>query len=66
MTPSSASSAIRSFFDTNNDGTISATEVSGNPLIKLFIGGDVDVDSDGIYELSLAVGFDVVDCTIVI
>lgn len=48
---------IKDLFDTNSDGKITTAEVAANPLIKTFLGGDVDVDKDGIKELSLGMGF---------
>jgi len=48
---------IKDLFDTNSDGKITTAEVASNPLIKTFLGGDVDVDKDGIKELSLGIGF---------
>ena len=51
---------LKTLFDTNKDGTITATEVATNGLIKTFLDGDVDVDNDGIKELSLGLGFSTV------
>lgn len=51
---------IEQLFDVNHDGKISTSEVANNALIKTFLGGDVDVEPDGIRELSLGVGFSAV------
>ena len=51
---------IKQLFDTNSDGTITVAEINGNALIKTFLSGDVDLDGDGIAELSVGVGFSAV------
>ena len=48
---------LKTLFDTNKDGQITAAEVQGNGLIKTFLDGDVDLDGDNIKELSVGVGF---------
>jgi hypothetical protein len=63
-TPSSTRSLLLVLFDTNGDGTISTSEVAGNALIKTFLAGDVDVDNDGVAELSLGWGFTAVGAMI--
>lgn len=55
---------ISALFDTNADGTITTTEVANSTIIKTFLAGDVDVDSDGVKELSLGLGFTAVNATI--
>ena len=65
---------IKDLFDTgyikngktvgDGDGKIETVEVAENPLIKTFLGGDVDVDNDGTKELSLGIGFSGVSCKI--
>ena len=48
---------LKSLFDTNGDGTITLSELTNNALIKTFMAGDVDVDNDGVMELSMGIGF---------
>ena len=48
---------LKTLFDTDKDGKITATEVANNGLIKTFLDGDVDTDNDGKKELSLGLGF---------
>jgi len=55
---------LKTLFDTNKDGKITAAEVKGNGLIKTFLDGDVDVDGDGKKELSLGLGFTTVKAKI--
>ena len=61
---SSTKAMLSSLFDTNYDGTISIAEVKNNALIKTFLSGDVDIDGDGIFELSVGLGFTAVKATI--
>ena len=61
---SSTKAMLSSLFDTNSDGTISTAEVKNNALIKTFLSGDVDIDGDGIFELSVGLGFTAVKATI--
>lgn len=56
---------IKTLFDANKDGVITALEAGNNALIKTFLSGDVDVDGDGIMELSLGLSYDAVAATIV-
>jgi hypothetical protein len=56
--------AIKLLFDSNNDGTISTKEVSGNPLVGVILGGDVDVDKDGVKELSMGIAYTAVTAVI--
>ena len=55
---------LRTLFDMNKDGKITAQEVLNNGLIKTFLDGDVDLDGDNIKELSLGVGFTAVGVNI--
>lgn len=55
---------LRQLFDANGDGTISASELINNALIKTFLGGDLDVDGDGKRELSVGFGLSAVRCKI--
>jgi hypothetical protein len=48
---------LKTLFDTDKDGKITATEIATNGLIKTFLDGDVDTDNDGKKELSLGLGF---------
>jgi hypothetical protein len=59
-----AKKQITGLFDTDKDGKITATEVAKNALIETFLAGDVDVDNDGVPELSLGIGFEGVKATI--
>jgi hypothetical protein len=52
-------------FDTNHDGTVTAAELAQVSMIKNLFAPDVDVDGDGVKELSLGVGFTAVGATIV-
>ncbi len=63
-TPSATRATIQAIFDANKDGTLSDSEAASNPLIKTFLAGDVDVDSDGVEELSLGLGFTAVGAVI--
>jgi hypothetical protein len=63
-TPQSTKSQILMLFDADKDGTITTQEVAGNALVKTFLAGDVDVDGDGVYELSVGVGFEAVGAVI--
>jgi hypothetical protein len=55
---------VTTLFDTNGDNKIDATEVAGNSIIKMFLSGDVDVDGDGVKELSVGLGFTATTATI--
>lgn len=63
-TSSTVHAQVGKLFDTNNDGTIAVAEVRNNDLIKTFLAGDVDVDHDGVKELSLGLGFHAVSAHI--
>jgi len=56
---------LQTLFDANGDGTISPSEVANSSIIKTFLGGDVDVDNDGVKELSLGLGFEVATAVII-
>jgi hypothetical protein len=64
LVDASSKAMIKALFDTNNDGTITAAELMSNALITTFMAGDVDVDKDGVKELSLGLGFTAVGATI--
>lgn len=51
-------------FDADKDGKISMLEVAQNSIIKTFLSGDVDVDGDGVNEISLGLGFKAVSARI--
>jgi len=55
---------LKTLFDTNKDGKITTSEVQNNGLIKTFLDGDVDVDGDGVKELSVGVGYTAVGATV--
>ena len=55
---------IKQLADENGDGTISAAEVAKNALLANLLAGDVDVDKDGVKELSLGIGLTAVPCVI--
>ena len=55
---------ITSLFDADQDGTITEAEVKNSTVVETFLGGDVDVDGDGVKELSLGVSFTAVAATI--
>lgn len=57
-------SIITSLFDADTDGTITEAEVKDSTIVKTFLGGDKDVDGDGVKELTLGVGFTAVSATI--
>jgi hypothetical protein len=57
LTDVTTKAMILTLFDTNSDGSISGTEIANNALIKTFLAGDVDVDSDGVNELSLGLSY---------
>jgi hypothetical protein len=50
-------------FDLDKDGHIVSSEVAGSS-IKSLLDGDVDVDGDGVKELTLGIGFDAVRAVI--
>jgi hypothetical protein len=60
----STKDTIKTLFDTDDNGSISLEEVKGNSIISTFLAGDVDVDNDGVMELSLGVGFDAISAVI--
>jgi hypothetical protein len=55
---------ISTLFDSDKNGTITAAEMANNAIIKTFLSGDVDVDGDGVMELSIGLGFTAVRGTI--
>lgn len=55
---------ILTLFDANQDGVITVAEVMDNSIIKTFLDGDVDVDNDGMNELSMGLGFKAVGAVI--
>lgn len=57
-------SLLLSLLDQNNDGSISVQELAGNSLVKQFLAGDVDVDHDGVMELSFGLGMEAVGAII--
>ena len=64
LTDVSTKTMILTLFDANSDGSISALEIANNVLIKTFLAGDVDVDSDGVMELSLGLAYTAVPAKI--
>ncbi|MBW2731073.1 MAG: hypothetical protein JRH20_01700 [Deltaproteobacteria bacterium] len=53
-----AQETIKGLFDINpTDGKITTEELQSNEMISTFLSGDVDVDNDGVAELSLGIGF---------
>jgi hypothetical protein len=52
-----ASGMLGDVLDTNGDGTISTQEVASNSLAQLLLKPDVDLDGDGVKELSFGLGF---------
>lgn len=63
-TASDVKSTLALFIDTNSDGTITTAELATNPLATAYIAGDVDLDKDGIKELSIGIGFTAVPASI--
>ena len=64
-TAASIKALMKTWFDTNGDGSVTVAELKANPLISLLIKADVDTDGDGTDDaLSLGVGFTTVACTI--
>jgi hypothetical protein len=55
---------IATLFDADKDGKVSIAEVAQNSIIKTFLSGDVDVDGDGVNEISLGLGFEAVTARI--
>ena len=55
---------LASFLDTNGDGTITGAELANNTFAKAYMQGDVDLDKDGLKELSMGLGFTAVPATI--
>ncbi len=52
-------------FDTNGDGTITATELSESPVVGILVKPDIDTDGDGVDDaMSAGFGFTAVPCTI--
>ena len=46
------------------DGAITLDEIKHNALLKVFLAGDVDVDKDGVNELSIGMRFSAVPAVI--
>lgn len=59
-----AIATIKELFDADGDNTITEEELKTNDLIEAFLAGDVDVDNDGVPELSLGIGFSAVKAVI--
>jgi len=55
---------ISILFDVNQDGGVDVHEVANNNLLNTFLAGDVDVDGDGVRELSMALHFEAVGARI--
>jgi hypothetical protein len=56
---------VGAMFDTSpKDGTITGPELASNGTVKGLFAGDVDVDGDGVKELSVGVGFTAVGAVI--
>jgi len=55
---------LAKLFDANADGTITTAEVANSTIVTTFLVPDVDVDNDGVKELSLGLGFTAVNATI--
>jgi hypothetical protein len=51
-------------FDKDNDGAISLEEVKQNSLIQTILAGDIDLNKDGVKELSLGLTFEAVGAKI--
>lgn len=47
----------RTLFDTDKDGKITSAEMKNNGLFRTFLDGDLDLDGDGVKELSMGFGF---------
>jgi hypothetical protein len=60
----SVKDTITTLFDANKDYVITVAEFSNNAIVKTFLSGDVDVDYDGMNELSLGLGFKAVGAVI--
>ncbi|MCA9670118.1 MAG: hypothetical protein KC503_31195 [Myxococcales bacterium] len=63
--PQATKDLILNLLDTDNDGTITSTEIKNNALIGAVLAPDVDTDNDGTADaLSVGIGFTAVTCTI--
>ncbi|MCA9671152.1 MAG: hypothetical protein KC503_36390 [Myxococcales bacterium] len=51
-------------FDRDKDGDVSFDEYVGNSLLQTFWSGDLDLDGDKMYEMSLGIGFTAVSVRI--
>jgi hypothetical protein len=63
-TDPSTKNTIKTMFDADKNGSISAQEIKDNALVKTFLAGDVDVDGDGVKELSLGLELEAVKAVI--
>jgi hypothetical protein len=65
LTDAATKAALSTLFDTNKDGSITATELAGNALISTVLAGDLDLDGDKkIDHLSIGLGFTAVGAVI--
>ncbi len=65
LTDSSTKSLLKTLFDTNADGKITAKELQANILVKSILVPDLDTDGDKVKDaLSLGFGFTAVSCQI--
>lgn len=55
---------LKTLFDTDGDGTITAGEVGKNALVSKALAGDLDVDNDGKKEVTMGLGFTATKVTI--
>ncbi len=64
-TPQATKDMLKTTFDANKDGTITADEIRNNLVLKLVLAPDVDTNNDGTLDaLSVGLGFTGVTCTI--
>jgi hypothetical protein len=55
---------LKALFDTDKNGRVETWEMANNGLLKAFLYGDVDLDCDGLKELSMGFGFSAVGAKI--
>ena len=60
----STKNLFRLMFDTDKNGRVEAWERANSGIFKTFFGGDVDLDCDGLNELSMGFGFSAVPAKI--